>query len=373
MKPKTHEFKSFKNIIMSKLRIVNIIALGLISVSAFAGNPDRGGQASANQLVINGWARSSGLGWASQSSIKGIESMYMNIGGLVNTPKTDIAFARTSWLSGSGVNISNFGFAQNLGNDNAIGLSISSIDLGDIPITTVQQPNGGLGNFSPRLTNIGLGYGRKFTERITGGVLLRVFSENSSNLKAQGVAIDAGIQYKTSWKTADDTHFGVSIKNIGPDVKYSGDGISIKRLNPKDNQEATVNQRVAKYNIPALMNIGGAHDIKLDKNDETNFHTLTLAANFTYNAFSLNQTTFGAEYTYKKMFMVRMGYAYEKGIMSYDTRRTASTGLMGGVTFELPYGKDGNRFALDYSYRDTRPFSGTHSIGLKMSLGNQSE
>lgn len=356
-----------------KLRILNILGLGLLSITANAGNPDRGGQASANQLVINGWARSSGIGWASQSSVKGIESMYMNIGGLVNTPKTDIAFARTSWLSGSGVNISSFGFAHNLGNDNAIGLSVSSIDLGEIPITTVQQPNGGLGTFSPRLTNIGLGYGRKFTERITGGVLLRVFSENASNIKAQGVAIDAGIQYKTSWKTADDTHFGVSIKNIGPDVKYSGDGISIKRLNPKDNQESTVNQRVAKYNIPALINIGGAYDIKLDKKGETDFHTLSVSGNFTYNAFSLNQLTFGGEYIYKKMFMIRAGYAFEKGIMDYETRRTASTGLMGGVTFELPFGKDGNRFALDYSYRDTRPFSGTHSIGLKMSLGSSDE
>lgn len=353
-----------------KLKISSIIGIGLISFTANAGNPDRGGQASANQLVINGWARTSGIGWASQSNVKGIESMYMNIGGLVNTPKTDIAFARTSWLSGSGVNISSFGFAHNLGNDNAIGLTVSSIDLGAIPITTVNQPNGGLGTYSPRLTNMGLGYSRKFTERITGGVLLRVFSENASNLKAQGVAIDAGIQYKTSWKTADDTHFGVSIKNIGPDVKYSGDGISIKRLNPKDNQEATVNQRIAKYNIPALINIGGSHDIKLDKNAESNFHTLTVAGNFTYNAFSLNQLTFGCEYIYKKMFMVRAGYAHEKGIMSYNTRRTASTGMMGGITFELPYGKDGNRFALDYSYRDTRPFSGTHSIGIKMSLGN---
>ncbi|MFM9945894.1 MAG: PorV/PorQ family protein [Bacteroidia bacterium] len=354
-----------------KLRVLNIVSFCLIGLTTYAGNPDRGGQASANQLVVNGWARSSGLGWASQSSIKGVESMYMNIGGLVLTPKTDVVFARTSWLAGSGVNVSCFGFAQNLGNDNAIGLSVNSIDLGEIPITTVQQPNGGLGTYSPRLTNLGLGYGRKFTEHITGGVLLRVFSENASNVKAQGVALDAGIQYKTSWKTADDTHFGVSIKNIGPDVKYSGDGISIKRLNPKDNLEATVNQRVAKYNIPALINIGGAFDLKLDKGEEkTNFHTLSLAANFTYNAFSLNQLTVGGEYIYKKMFMLRGGYSFEEGGMSYDTRRSALTGLMGGVTFELPYGKAGNRFALDYSYRDSRPFSGCHTIGLKMSLGN---
>jgi len=353
-----------------KLRILNILGVGLLSVTAFAGNPDRGGQASCTQLVVNGWARSSGLGWAAQSNVKGVESMYSNIGGMVLIPKTDIVFARTEWMKGTGINVSTFGFAQNLGNDNAIGLSLTSIDMGDIPITTVEQPNGGLGTFSPRFTNLGIGYSRKFTNTISGGVLLRVFSESASNTKLQGVAFDAGIQYKTSIKNPDDAHFGVSIKNIGPDVKYSGDGISLKVLNPKNGQEVTMNQRVAKYNIPALMNIGASYDIRLDKEKSTNFNTLSPALNFTYNAFSSNQLTFGMEYSYKKMFMVRAGYAYEKDIFDYNKRRTANTGFMGGISVELPFGKTGNRFALDYSYRDTRPFSGTHSIGIKMSLGN---
>lgn len=356
-----------------KLRILNIISASLIGLSAYAGNPDRGGQASGTQLLVNGWARSSGMGWAAQSSVKGIEAMYMNLGGLALTTKTDIIFARTNWLQGSGISINNLGISQNLGNDNALGLSITSIDLGEIPITTVEQPDGGLGSFAPRFTNLGLGYSKKFTERITGGVLLRVFSESASNTKMQGVAFDAGIQYKTSFRTADDTHFGVSIKNIGPDVKYSGDGISTKVINPKNNQEVTMNQRVAKYNIPALINIGGAYDIVLDKNKKTDFNKLTAAANFTYNSFSLNQLTFGLEYNYKSMFMARAGYAYEDGIMDRETRRTAYNGLMCGVTFELPFGKNGNRFALDYSYRDSNPFSGSHAIGVKLSLGSSAD
>lgn len=354
------------------LRYIAIIGL-LPVTSLFAGNPDRGGQASGTQLVVNSWARSSGLGWAAQSNVRGVEAMYLNVGGMCYTQGTDVVFSRTNWLSGTGININSLGFVQNTGDDNAIGISIMSIDMGNIPITTVEQPDGGLGNFSPRFTNLGVGYSKKFTERIYGGVLLRVFSESASNTKLQGVAFDAGIQYKTSWKEEDDTHFGVSIKNIGPDVKYSGDGISSKVLNPKNNQEVTMNQRVAKYNIPALINIGGAYDIKLDKTKETYFHKMTVNANFTYNAFSQNQLTGGLEYSYKNMFMARAGYAYEKGITDYSTRRTAYTGFMGGVTFELPFQKSGNRFALDYSYRDTRPFSGTHSIGIKMSIGNSED
>ncbi|MCC6721892.1 MAG: PorV/PorQ family protein [Bacteroidia bacterium] len=350
-----------------KLKSTAII-LSLLSINSFAGNPDRGGQASGTQLVVNGWSRSSGLGWAAQSQIKGVEAMYMNLGGLVQTKKTDFIFSQTSWLQGSGIGISSFGMSHNLGNDNALGLSISSINFGEITRTTVEQPDGGLGTFSPRLTNLGIGYSRKFTERIYGGVLLRVFSENASSLKMQGVAFDAGIQYITSWKTSNDIHFGVSIKNIGPDVKYSGDGITIKRLNPDNNQESSVYQRIAKFNIPALINIGGSYDKILDKKHETSFHKLSTCANFTYNAFSQNQFTLAFEYNYKSMFMIRAGYAYEDGIFKYSTRRTVYTGLCGGLSYELPLKKSGNRFAIDYSYRDTNPFQGTHSIGVKMSL-----
>ena len=107
----------------------------------------------------------------------------------------------------------------------------------------------------------------------------------------------------------------------------------------------------------------------LDKTKETNFHKLSTSANFTYNAFSQNQYTLAFEYNYKNMFMVRAGYAFEKGIFSYDTRRTVYTGFSGGITYELPFKKNSNRFAIDYSYRDTNPFQGTHSIGIKMSLG----
>lgn len=350
-----------------------IIIFSVLSLNSFAGNPDRGGQASGTQLVVNGWARSSGLGWSAQSSIKGVEAMYMNLGGLVHTQKTDFVFSQTNWLQGSGVGVSNFGIAHNLGNDNALGLSITSINFGEISRTTVEQPNGGLGTYSPRLTNLGFGYSRKFTERIYGGVLLRVFSENVSSLKMQGVAFDAGIQYLTSWKNTNDVHFGVSIKNIGPDVKYSGDGITIKRLNPDNNQESSVNQRVAKFNIPALMNIGGAYDLYIDKTSDTKFNKLTTHANFTYNAFSQNQFSFGFEYNYKNMFMARAGYVYEKGNFDYSARRNAFNGFCGGLTYDLPFKKSGNKFALDYSYRDTNPFSGTHSIGIKISLGASEE
>jgi hypothetical protein len=358
---------------MKKLIILSI----LVSASAalFAGNPDRIGQAGATQLNINGFGRSSGWGWAAMSGVSGLEGIYNNIGGLARTDNTEIIFSRTAWLMGSDININTFGFAQSIGGSGALGVSIMSYDIGEIPITTTEQPDGGIGTYKPRFTNITVAYSKRFTQEISGGIGFKVFSESITNAKAQGLGIDAGIQYITTLKSDEkikknDVKFGVSLKNIGPDARYSGDGLSTKLSNPETEIEYTVNQRAAKFNLPTLMNIGASYDIRLDKNNETYNHRMTPAFTFTNNAFSNNQFTLGGEYGYKTLFMVRAAYAYENGITSYETRTNAFTGVMGGFTFEVPVSKDSETtFGLDYSYRHSNPFGGSHSFGVRLNIG----
>jgi hypothetical protein len=47
---------------------------------------------------------------------------------------------------------------------------------------------------------------------------------------------------------------------------------------------------------------------------------------------------------------------------------TAYTGPAGGLSINLPAGSSGSVISLDYSYRTTNPFNGTHSVGLKISM-----
>jgi len=358
---------------MKKLIILSILVSA--STVLFAGNPDRIGQAGATQLNINGFGRSSGWGWAAMSSVSGLEGIYNNIGGLARTDNTEIIFSRTAWLMGSDININTFGFAQSIGGSGALGVSIMSYDIGEIPITTNEQPDGGIGTYKPRFTNITAAYSKRFTQEISGGIGFKVFSESITNAKAQGLGIDAGIQYITTLRKDEkvkenDVKFGISLKNIGPDARYSGDGLSIKLTDPESEVEYTVNQRAAKFNLPTLMNIGASYDIRLDKNDETYNHRLTPAFTFTNNAFSNNQFTIGGEYGYKSLFMIRTAYAYEDGITSYETRTNAFTGVMGGFTFEVPVSKDSETtFGLDYSYRHSNPFGGSHSFGVRLNIG----
>ncbi|MCB0733074.1 MAG: PorV/PorQ family protein [Flavobacteriales bacterium] len=347
-----------------------ISAVGLFS--AQAGNPDRIGQAGATQLLINPFAKTSGMGWAGVSSVRGLESTFLNVGGLAYSKTTELGFSNTNWLVGSDIQINAFGFSQSLGGEGVLAMTVMTTNLGEIDVTTVEQPEGGLGTINPKLTNIGIAYAKRFTQSISGGVLVRIHSEAIPNAKTQGIALDAGIQYtETSDKSdklkKDDIKFGISLKNVGPDASYSGDGVTFKAQNPNNDVQQSYLWRTASFGLPTLINIGASYDFRMDKTTETYYHRLTTALNFTSNAYTRNQFTAGLEYGFKELFMLRAAFAYEDGILDANKRTTAYNGLTGGFSLELPMSKSSdNAFGIDYSYRHSNPFSGTHAVGVRI-------
>ena len=121
---------------MIKKIYIAILVSGF-ALAATAGNPDRIGQAGASQLMINPWAMSSGLGWAAQSNVRGLEASFFNMGGLAHARRTELGFSNTNWLVGSGVQINAFGFAQSLGGEGVLALTVMTMDMGEIEVTTV--------------------------------------------------------------------------------------------------------------------------------------------------------------------------------------------------------------------------------------------
>ncbi len=386
-------------------KFLKYITLTLLSVGFYtlnAQNTVRAGQAGFTQLLINGWGQSSGMGNSNTAGVSGVESFFQNIAGLGKTNGTDLAFSRTSWLGGTGININAFGFAQKLGESNSVlGLSVMSFGIGQIPITTEQQPDEGLGTYKPSISNINLGYAYNFSNGISGGVNIKIISESTPDVRTGGMAIDAGIQYATqvfksgkgtkakyrsdnpaSQSRKGDMRFGVSIKNLGPDLRYQGDGLATKTNIGSNSFTTTTSQRTDKTQLPSMINIGMAYDFRLDKNEEMYWHRLTAAANFANNSFSSNQTSVGLEYAYKEILMLRTGFDYEEGIFNYDTRKTAYTGLCLGATVQFATGKriEGKNYrennsliAIDYSFRSTNPFSGTHTFGVRIKLAGKEE
>ncbi len=138
----------------NKFKVFGAAALTAVmllgSATLYAGNEDRAGQAGATELLINPWARSSGWGGANSASMQGLEAMYMNVAGVSFTKRTEVLFAHTRWLVGSGTSINSFGLTQKIGEAGVLGLGIMSMGFGDISVTTVDQPEGTGSFFSPR-------------------------------------------------------------------------------------------------------------------------------------------------------------------------------------------------------------------------------
>ncbi len=335
-----------------------------------AGNPERAGQAGASQLLINPYARNSGMAGSNSARVRGLEAQFLNIAGTAFTRKTEVFFNRANWLQGTDIYINSFGLTQGVGETGTFGLGVVSINAGDIEITTEEMPEGGLGTFNPTFYNISMSYAKMFSDNIYGGINLKLISEQIPNANARGIAIDAGLQYHTG--KYDNIHIGIALKNWGPKMAYKGDGLSVQTQinNSSGSYEMTVQNRSASFELPALVNIGLAYDFYLTKDSAglSKEHRLSVNGNFTSNSFTYDNYLLGVEYAWREMLMFRGGYYIEENIFNSDERRTAFTGPALGMTFELPFNDKKSTIGFDYSYRFTNPFSGTHNFGFRINL-----
>ena len=194
---------------MKKIVVCFLIASCMSPMSLLAGNEDRIGTAGGTQLLINPWARSSALANSNVASVVGIEGAFMNVAGLAFTRKTELMFTNTDWMSGADIAINSLGISQRVGESSVIGLSVMTIDFGDLVTATENLPEGDGSTFSVNNLNIGLSYAKEFSNSIYGGMTVRLLSESIFNARASGVSFDAGIQYVTGDR--DHMKFGITL------------------------------------------------------------------------------------------------------------------------------------------------------------------
>lgn len=353
---------SLRNIQAIALLLLFFTTLSLPK-SASAGNEDRAGSAGGSQLLINPWARNTGLGGANGASVSGVESTFLNVSGLALAEGTELGFTHSRWFAGSGVGINSVGIAQKVGDTaemNALGLTVTSLNFGEIPITTTSQPNGGLGNYSPNHINVGISYAKGFTHSIYGGFNIKVLSQGVTDMRAMGVAIDAGIRYVSG--DEDELKFGISLKNVGPPMQFAGDGMSFTSDAPNSRTQMTVEHRSDEFELPSLLNIAASYDFVGMPED----HGLEAHGTFVSNSFTKDQIRGGLDYQYKDFLNLRVGYIWEPGLHDPAERTTIFSGPTAGLSVEPPLG--GLDLSFDYSYRSTDPYNGTHSIGARIRI-----
>lgn len=336
-------------------KTILIIFTVLLTVSIYPGDKSRKGTTGADQLLVPVGARSISTSGAFVATVDGLESIYYNPAGLDLSKKSEVMFSYMNYIAD--INMSYLAVGTNLGDFGAVGLSLKSFDIGDIPITTNELPDGTGSTYSPSFLTIGLTYSKTLTDRVSIGTNVKFINETIGNTSANGFAIDAGVQYKFN----DNLSIGATINNIGPNMSYSGQDLRVQTGVPNTvigAPNGTYEVVAENFQIPSYFQLSLAYQEHFDEQNK-----IMLASTFVANNALDDVFNFGLEYSYINTLFIRGGYQLVTE-NSEDSIFGFTAGA--GVNYEIGTGMG---VTFDYAYRDVSEFpTSNHIFTVKLAF-----
>ncbi len=323
------------NVFLSiSIRAILIFFMGFSGLYAQKGikpaDIERAGQSGWQFLKINSDARQSAMGGIisiSAAESGNSASIFGNPALLTNVKNMDFALSHVNWIADIGCQ--SVAIAKRFGNIGVFGLSVVSVNYGDMP-ETINSPIIGedrtetvvTGNmFTAGDIAAGLSYAKKFTDRLSIGANARWIREKIAEVSMTSVSIDFGTVYYTGLRSL---RLAMVARNFGPDThlvgwseEYQAEAVDIK--------------------MPVDFRVGLAMDFF---ESEESPHFLTVAVEGIHPNDSSERINMGAEYSLSKMLYLRGGYRF-----NYDEE---------GFTFGagLNYNVRGIATVINYAYVD---------------------
>ncbi|NQV38874.1 MAG: PorV/PorQ family protein [Candidatus Marinimicrobia bacterium] len=178
---------------------------------------DNVGTSVANFLKIGVGARGSGMGGAFSAQVDDASSMYWNPAGLGQISQPEIQINSTDWIFD--VKHQFFSAAVPTSAFGVLGVSVSYLSMGDMLETTHYDPDGTGRKISASDLAIGLGMGKKISDRFSFGLHAKYIKETISFSSGSAIAVDIGTQYRTSFQ---GLIIGMSLSNFGSKMRLFG-------------------------------------------------------------------------------------------------------------------------------------------------------
>ncbi|CUU04508.1 hypothetical protein JGI1_00996 [Candidatus Thermokryptus mobilis] len=338
---------------MLKKIILSVIGLALILTSLEAGTSKRKGTAGAEELRIPVGSRGVALGGGVVAEANGVDALFWNPAGASFTNKSaEAMFSHVTWIADIKVNY--LSAIANFGGVGVFGVSLKSLDFGEIPITTVDEPEGTGEKFSPTFLTAAVSYSRRMTDRIYVGANLKLITERILRESATGFAVDIGLQYRLE----SGLRFGAVMKNVGGNMKFDGPDLEWGVVIPGSEPGSPVRSLrvpLQEFELPAAFELGFAYNLKLGES------SLTLAGSFQNNNFTLDEYKGGLEYSFKNMLFLRVGYSYVN-----ETDYVFNSPSF-GVGFNIPLGGT-LEASVEYTYRKVKFFDNNQFLTIRFAM-----
>jgi hypothetical protein len=342
-------------IILTMLLIVSLFCSG---THVFASGR-RLGTAAAIELTIPMGVRNVAMAGADIASVRDNEAMYWNPAGLATYTGTGASFSYLDYFAD--MTISYFTVARNMGQIGVLGVSLQAMNIGDIVVTTIENPEGTGEIIKPNYLTLGLTYSRAFTDRVNFGANIKFVSERIAEMSASAIAFDFGIQYVTPF----NVNFGVVMRNFGGTMQFDGSAIEFDSDIPLANPNATTRKTkldMAQHELPASLDLGVSYFYAI-----TEEHGIKVATDYCNNNYLLDIANGGLEYCFNDMVFARVGYSDTLFPSDYpDDIDDSAFGLSFGFGFQLEINT--MKAMIDYAYQEMDLFNANQYIGLSLSF-----
>lgn len=246
--------------------------------------------------------RSLGMSGASIANSEDAYSANSNPAALAKLTNNSLGLSHM--LVGAGIQQSFLSYQHKLPSEATIGLTINSLNSGDMMIRTEFQPDGTGQYFSMSQNAISGNYATRLSDMFSLGVGITYIYETMQTYSNSTAAIDLGFLYQTDFK---NLRFAVVVKNFGGSSAISGSTLQVdyNRNEPLE---------LGRYSLPTVFKMGFALDAY---NKGKNL--IVASAQLNNPNDNAENIRLGVEYQYAKLLSIQAGYKVSVKGQSFPT------------------------------------------------------
>lgn len=340
---------------LKKLFMILLI-FGFATVEIYGGGQNRAGTSAAPELRIPIGGRYLAMGGSNVASVVGLESIYWNPAGVALSPNSaDAMFSYRKYIADMSMNYLAVSGKLGFG---TVGLSFRDLSIGNINVTTMDQPDGTGEIISPTYFVLGLTYSNQLSDRVSIGANFNLINESWARVSAVGFSVDMGVIYKDLFGVPDFA-VGVVVKNLGGTMAYSGNGLWVQAEASNSGRGPTYYQIAAQsFDLPSEISIGLSYSRNLNADNKLSFSGAFVNNNYTYDDYKV-----GLEYSFRDILYVRGGYLFSP--QSTDDTPNIYQDFTAGFGLNLASFTSLD-LELDYAYVPVKYFDANHAFTLRI-------